>query len=175
MVRLFRIEQSLDIPSYLLFIGATFNCLNVTPIKMIQVDRSLKEQMADTLILSVVGPKGVGKSTYINRIANGEFAQVTTSHSYMNLDDTHVCLVDGYVDDCYGVIYMTDATNVDSWQHIPIYPKPTIIAANKMDLACINKEFMIKAAKGMHIILMSAKSNYNFDKPITYFIELRDN
>ena len=147
--------------------------------------------------LLIIGDGCVGKSTYIRRLLTGEFERhyiatngvvKHTLNLYSNYGkiDFLLCDVasqgDCITNECYkeldGIILMFDVTSKDSFMNIQKWKKsskyiPIFFCGNKIDIR--DRKVTVKDIK-MHNILpycdMSAKSNYNYQKPLLYFAQL---
>jgi GTP-binding nuclear protein Ran len=149
----------------------------------------------------LIGDGGVGKSTYVNRLTTGDFRKkyiptMGVEVRPMNYDGQVVNLWDcagqekfsglkeGYYTGADGAIAMFDVTSKLSYRNLPSWIDafmstapgvPLVICGNKVDC----KERKVKP-RNIHIHQqyevpywdLSAKSNYNFEKPIKYFAEL---
>ncbi len=145
----------------------------------------------------LVGDGEVGKSTYVNRLITGDFKKVSVptigceihpfsySNSVVNLWDCagkneYSSLGEGYWSDADGAIVMFDVMNHESYDNLPkwmnrlrthVPDTQIVICGNKVDCKG-RKVFKIPRRYKVPYFDLSVKSNYNFEKPIKYFIDL---
>ena len=142
----------------------------------------------------ILGDKGVGKTSFINRHLTGDFKDVPVNFNdqYVQYHTNHglidIMLTDmKYMDDlkCYdAAIIMFDCTKEETYDNIPNYFEliqehaPNInnivICGNKVDIPQrVVKSEMINYHRQYDVYYydISNKSNYNFDKPITYLMQ----
>jgi GTP-binding nuclear protein Ran len=157
-------------------------------------------QMSAPIKINVllVGDSGVGKSTYINRFMIGEFLTehyptLTPKNNmvinWTSLGKVQINVVDlpANTIDADGIfdvaIILFDNTrnstyqSVESYYHQLLVKYPNIyvvICGNKIDIktpkAVSNEEKRLYVSKGLKYYDISAKSNYNFEKPFLSII-----
>lgn len=149
--------------------------------------------------ISIIGNGGVGKTTYINRLLTGNFSAkyVPTTNvdvnvlnfntNYGNVQFTiydtagQENLKDEYLINSQGVIIMFDVTNNISFKKCTEYidklyklnpESHIVICGNKIDIANgrkVSSKKLRESHSNYEKYEISAKSNYNFDKPFLYF------
>jgi len=142
----------------------------------------------------IIGDAGTGKTTYLNRLTTGAFTKThiptlgvdvnvldfTTKHGTIVFNCWEIggarCLdyfADKFLPGAQACLIFYDTSNLSTWDNIKHYidktkqqcPEiPIIICGNKIDI----RERGIVAndgSDGIEIIFISAKSNYDFEKP----------
>lgn len=152
-----------------------------------------------TLTILVVGESGVGKSAYIRRFVDGEFLteHIPTQGIDTTILDfpTNKGRIGVAVIECSdiatsgkfivdGILLMCSLTSVDSYNAIEgwysflckKYPNvPILLGLNKCDrllsAGCLRlSSIKFHQQKGIEAYPLSAKSNYNFEKPFLYLL-----
>jgi GTP-binding nuclear protein Ran len=94
-------------------------------------------------------------------------------------------LRDGYYISAHAAIIMFDVTSKSTYRNVPVWYRdinriaeniPVVLVGNKVDVAVMNrqvkpKNIIFHRKKGMQYYDLSAKSNYNYEKPILYLIK----
>lgn len=148
-----------------------------------------------TFKIVLVGEGGVGKSTFVKRHLTGEFETkyvptlgVEVHPLTFHTTEGPICfniwdcagqekfgeLRDGYYIGAQGAIVMYDCTSkltrksIDFWKdevrRVSLTEIPIVVCGNKVD---IKGKKQYKKTEDPHF-LISAKSNYNFEKPFLY-------
>jgi len=142
-----------------------------------------------TVNVSIVGDEGVGRRSYITRIATNEFAPIRNSASvvFTNQTEKWKFLLTTKNITPQAAIVMFDLTRMDTlisckfyidglrkkFKHIPI-----VLVGNKSDLAGFNTDgsdnhfisyiHHIIQSFNCYYYSISTKSNYNYDLPLQY-------
>jgi GTP-binding nuclear protein Ran len=133
----------------------------------------------------LLGNSGVGKSSFLSRHTSGHFVDQTHYPAIITLETNHgtmtfTCWENSYQSESVdGVIVLFDVTNIQSFEavshhHSNLSHPLTILCGNKCDEPHLvspptiadliyNPELPNPLFKSFHLI--SAKSNYNYDKP----------
>jgi len=134
----------------------------------------------------ILGDHSVGKTTFISRILTGEFdnniVDTQTILNYNNLGHNIITTTDLNYSDA--VILMFDLTNHNSINYVLNqlnllngFGIPIILVGNKSDLNNNNwyhntiRNFIAQNQINVYYDI-SAKSNYNYDKPFNYIANL---
>lgn len=134
--------------------------------------------------ISIIGPNGVGKKTYINRILTGEFDNAQCDNNKfeykINKMRIPIKLYDYLTQGTDGVILMFDVTNKESYEELQKWYDivwdtkiPIVLCGNKIDeknRKVKPKHITFHREKKMQYYDLSCKSNYNFYKPINYLL-----
>lgn len=141
--------------------------------------------MTKTFTFQIVGNYGVGKTTFINRLATGDFKNTDYDEQLINWqNDTKIKTTTMTNDNFDGAVLMFDIHNPNSFEYIEKYftsEKPIVLIGNKCDLEMNNSyeekwyvqkwRELQKNKTNMKFYEISAKSNYNIDKPFDALIE----
>lgn len=142
--------------------------------------------MISRLIISVVGAPGSGKSTMIHRLRTGKFKVSyppgVVEDCCLNFEtktgEVTVCLADGYYEGADAFIVLFDSTCKKSFEKslsiaksLPM--KRVVFCLNKIDSSkrIITPKTVKRLARKGTTILVSCKSNYNFEKPIQFLVD----
>ena len=147
-----------------------------------------------TFNIAIVGAHGVGKSTYVERHLTGEFVKqynafdnITATIEYntnMGYVYTHTCTSatpDIITDDTDAVMVMFDVTNRLTYKYaISVLESvllnhpglPVVLVGNKVDVRTrqVQAKDIKDWSKRVQYYDFSAKSNYNFDRPILHLL-----
>lgn len=147
--------------------------------------------VSHTITVAIVGDAGVGKTSYIERLSSGNFIDKYNKTSEcevksIKFNSTGQNSTNGNDNVCFniwdcpgdGVVIMFDLQNEKSYADVDMwYNKvsnicgdiPITLCGNKCDLLLRNiqpNEINYHRKKNIKYFDLSAKSNYNFDKPI---------
>lgn len=140
--------------------------------------------------IAIVGDSCVGKSCFISRHVSGKFIAdhiPTTKPSYYHINYNDVELIvgegDSFVEQSDSIMVMFDVTNIKTYKNaldrvkslmVKHSDSKIILLGNKVD--SINRTVRAKRIKrdverlGVKYLDVSAKSNYQFDKPFIHII-----
>lgn len=142
--------------------------------------------------IAIVGDKAVGKSNYLRKYYTGEFNKQNVplpNHTMMDTYNTNIGRLNIKMTEYHnvsdisstvnGIFVMFDNTNINSFQtacnYIPIVTKITnnvVVCGNKSDVKNRKVKWAhIKKACFPKYYDISNRSNYQWDKPITYLIQ----
>ncbi len=165
--------------------------------------------MAQNYRILLVGDAGVGKSCFLQRHRTNQFQNTYNATSGVNIQplvfhtnhgpiefDVWDCagqekfvMMNKHCDGADGLICMYDLTNERSHKNVTFWTEkiksfvpniPTVVCGNKVDDINWNIDKKSLSFKTMKTFLISAKTNYNLDKPfldlarkLTGFIDLK--
>ena len=164
-------------------------------------EKRAKESKKHTIL--IVGDAGVGKTTFINRHMTGHFTKEytpSTGYGYHKLpfESETFIVVDssgqekysnhGLVKDVEGIVIMFDVTSKLSYYNVPQWYTtmrkqygdeiPIILCGNKVDLPdrkVSTQMITFHWEYNMKYYDISAKSNYNYEKPFFVFNKMFEN
>ncbi|KAH9252517.1 hypothetical protein BASA81_009560 [Batrachochytrium salamandrivorans] len=133
-----------------------------------------------TFKLVLVGDGGTGKTTFVKRHLTGEFEKKYVATLGVEGQEKFGGLRDGYYIQGQCAIIMFDVTSRITYKNVPNWHRdlvrvceniPIVLCGNKVDI----KERKVKAKaitfhrkKNLQYYDISAKSNYNFEKPFLW-------
>lgn len=137
-----------------------------------------------TYKFKIIGDNGVGKTTFITRLKTGAFSQLPVDNQEIDWENgDKIQVTTNQNDHSDGVILMFDVHNPDSFDLLEPYfnsDKPTVLVGNKIDIKITgeheNRWYVKKwrqlqnGGTNMKFYEISAKSNYNFEKPFNSLI-----
>ena len=132
----------------------------------------------------IVGLGNEGKTTLVNRLKTGDFTNLPDETTLLTFSTNHgpvsleIKPSNMYEEGHDAEIVMFDLTRPRSMailDEIPETKKPRVVVGNKCDLkdeikVTVEEKYERIVAKGNHYYDISAKTNYNYEKPFLYLL-----
>jgi GTP-binding nuclear protein Ran len=123
--------------------------------------------------LCLLGDQGVGKTSFVTRLATGDFKHDTDYHTF-KYGNVRFNIVDLNDADC--VILMFDVTNQNSYNNLNIddITVPVLLVGNKIDhrnRVVLPSQIQFHRQHNLKYFELSARSNYNIDKPLSWAVQ----